>query len=221
MNDLRIAFRSLLKAPAFSLVAIVILALGLGASTAIFSVVHALLLSPLAYPDSGQLVNQLLHPEQGFSGVAPATFVSLAANNRVFSTLAAQGITTSMSRASTTPAGHWRGHRGLLQSFQCRPGARRTQVERSPAPRRWLCSSKAFWRSGLNSRRSIIGQQILLDDVAHTVIRVMPASFKEPTTRPSSATRCAPVAMSTRIVPAWTFSASLIPTPRSSRLAPS
>ncbi len=185
MNDLRIAFRSLLKAPAFSLVAVVILALGLGASTAIFSVVHALLLSPLSYPDSGQLVQiRSHHPEQGFSGVAPATFVSLAANNRVFSTLAAQNYyyvnVTGIDNPTLATSGEVTAD--YFKVFNVAPVLGRTwsPEETKPSAAPVVVLSQAFWRSELNSRHSIIGQQILLDDVAHTVIGVMPASFKEP-----------------------------------------
>src|ERR1043165_1421102 len=69
MNDLKFAFRQLLKNPGFSAVAVLTLALGFGANTAIFSVVDAVLLRPLAYPDSGQLVS-LCERGPDWSGVS-------------------------------------------------------------------------------------------------------------------------------------------------------
>jgi putative ABC transport system permease protein len=56
MNDFRFALRSILKSPAFSLLAIITLALGIGANTAIFTVINSVLLRPLPYPHSGRLV---------------------------------------------------------------------------------------------------------------------------------------------------------------------
>ena len=79
MDTLRYAFRSLLKTPGFSIVAILALALGIGANSAIFSLVHAIFLKPLPYEDPGKIVTITLSvPEQNFNNVAANTTVNLA-----------------------------------------------------------------------------------------------------------------------------------------------
>jgi len=91
LTTLRLAARTLAKAPGYSAVAVFILALGIGASTAIFSVVYGVLLKPLAYHDSGRLVQvQSQHPEQGVSVLSPATFTDLAREAKSFAAIAAQ-----------------------------------------------------------------------------------------------------------------------------------
>ncbi len=91
MNDLRFAFRQLFKSPAFTLVAILTLALGIAASTAIFSVVDAVLLHPLPYPHSEQIVtvSQTVR-STGVSteDASPANFLDWSAQNSVFSAMA-------------------------------------------------------------------------------------------------------------------------------------
>src|SRR5262245_61874289 len=91
MNDLRFAFRQLLKSPAFSIVAVVTLALGIAVSTAVFSVVDAILLHPLPYPDSERIVtvSQTVR-STGVStqDASPANFIDWVAQNSVFSAMA-------------------------------------------------------------------------------------------------------------------------------------
>src|SRR5690242_908343 len=90
MNQLRFAFRQLIKNPAFSAVAILTLALGIGANTAIFSVVNSVLLRPLPYPDAERImvVNESSGPGQDFA-VALPDYLDWQKDNTVFENLAA------------------------------------------------------------------------------------------------------------------------------------
>jgi len=93
-QDLRFALRMLRKSPAFTAVAVLTLALGIGANTAIFSVVNAVLVRPLPYPNPGQLVFvPEAKPEAGISGLGMSypTFTELRDGNRVFSAIAGLG----------------------------------------------------------------------------------------------------------------------------------
>ncbi|MDI1318885.1 MAG: ABC transporter permease, partial [bacterium] len=185
IHALHSAARSLGKSPGFSIVAILILALGIGASTAIFSIVHALLLKPLAYRNSGRLVQvQSQHKEQGASILAPATFLDLARANRSFAEIAAQqyyyvNLTKTATPAQLTEA---QATESYFRLFGIAPMLGRTwnpdeTTEGAPPV---VVLGAALWRSQFHARPDIIGQQIVLDDVPHTVIGVMPDSFSDP-----------------------------------------
>ena len=90
MSNLRLALRGLIKNPAFSAVAIITLALGIGANTAIFSIVNAVLLRPLPYPDADRIMvlNESSGPQQDFSVALPDYF-DWQHDNTVFEHLAA------------------------------------------------------------------------------------------------------------------------------------
>src|SRR5438034_4773150 len=92
MNDLKFSFRQLLKNPGFTTVAVVTLALGIGANTAIFSVVNQVLIRPLPYQDPNRLVMVFeSDPQAGWPkfSVAPPNFVDWRAENKVFTDLSA------------------------------------------------------------------------------------------------------------------------------------
>src|SRR3954454_2311561 len=92
MNDLKFAFRQLRKSPGFTLTAILTLALGIGANTAIFTVVHAVLVAPLPYPDSDRIVSvQSRNLKENLAGLplAPAGFRELEKQTSSFEAIAA------------------------------------------------------------------------------------------------------------------------------------
>ena len=88
MNDLKFAFRQLLKNPGFTAVAVLTLALGIGANTAIFSIIDGVLLKPLPYEQPGQLVQvwEAPHPG-GRNSVSPGAFLDWKEHNTVFESL--------------------------------------------------------------------------------------------------------------------------------------
>ena len=98
-RDGRYALRQLAKTPIFTISAIVVLALGIGATTAIFSVIQALLIAPLPYPEANRLVLlQSWHKDQGTARLAPATFVDVLSASKAFGGIAASIPTISVSR---------------------------------------------------------------------------------------------------------------------------
>lgn len=185
LSELRFALRSLLKTPGFTGIAVLTLALGIGASTAIFSVVHALLLAPLAYRDSGQLVQiQSHHAKEGDSGLAPATFTDVQATSRSFDTLAAHyyyylNLTGTASPTLLTAVEVTADYFALFGvAPQLGRGLNASDLQPNAAP--VVVLGHSLWRSQFAARDAILGQTILLDEVAHTVVGVMPASFNEP-----------------------------------------
>jgi hypothetical protein len=101
-RDVRFGTRSLRKTPAFSIAATLALALGVGATTAILSVVNGVLLRPLPYADSDRLV-VLLHDDR--NPVAPANFLDWRAQSRSFTDVAAAEYWSVTLRARTSPNG--------------------------------------------------------------------------------------------------------------------
>src|SRR6266403_3612601 len=187
MNNLRLAFRQLIKNPAFAAVAIITLALGIGANTAIFSIVNAVLLRPLPYPDADRIMvlNESSGPGQDYSVALPDYF-DWQNGNTVFEHLAAthkesrnlSGVPgrepERISCASVT--------RNFFNIVGLPPEIGRTfgeDEDKVGAPPVVVISDR-LWRRVFNRGPKILGQAITLHDQSYTVIGVMPRQVTSP-----------------------------------------
>ena len=184
MNDFRFAFRQLFKSPAFTIVAVVTLGLGIAASTAIFSVVDAVLLHPLPYPDSERIVtvSQTVR-STGVStqDASPANFIDWAAQNSVFSAMACtRGWQANLSggeepeRIRATMASSQ-----FFKLFGVNPSLGRAfgTEDAKPGNAHVVVLSHGLWTRRYGADRNVIGRDLILDGEKFSVIGVMPASF--------------------------------------------
>ncbi len=185
VRDAVFALRSLRRNAGFAVTVTVSLMLGIGAATAVYSVVHAVLLAPLAYGRQGELVQiQSRHTREGASDLAPATFGDVAASATSFDAVAAQyyyylnltGTEVPSVVNSADVAGDF------FRVFQVRPWRGRVFVaedlQKNAHP--VVILSHAFWHSQFGGDESLLGRQIVLDDVAHEVVGIMPPGFTDP-----------------------------------------
>jgi predicted permease len=180
-QDLRYALRQLRKSPGFSLAAILILALGIGASAAIFSAVNPILLEPLPYPQSGRImmVWDIFQGER--SDVTFHTYRELAVRNLSFEELAAMERWRPTLTGATEPE-RLEGQSvtaGYFRVLGVTPALGRdfaASDEQFKGPRVAILSDN-FWRRRFNGDRTIVGRQIKLDDNLYTVAGVMPPGF--------------------------------------------
>ena len=180
-RDLRYAARTLRRRPGFTAVGAVTLALGIGASTAIFSAVNPILFEPLPYPHAGRLM-MLWDIFQGAR--SPVTFHSfreLAARSHTFDSMAAMD---AWQPTLTTPGApeHLEGQLVSARYFRTLgvlPALGRDFVQnddRFQGPRVTILSD-ALWRRRFHADTAILGRQITLDGDLYTVIAVMPRGF--------------------------------------------
>ncbi|MDB4908839.1 MAG: permease [Gemmatimonadetes bacterium] len=182
--DLRIAFRRLVRSPGFTLVATITLALGIGANTAIFSVVDAALLRALPYPDAGRIVRIYGTAKSGLGTVSPPDFVDYRAQARSFVGMAAvnegsyalsgDGAAEQVSGAGVT--GDYFTVMGMAPQLGRAIGADDAVVGAAPV----AVISDGLWRRRFGADSLLVGRTIILDAVATRVIGVMPARFDYP-----------------------------------------
>src|SRR5215813_3215169 len=184
-QDLRYGARMLMKKPGFTLIAVATLALGIGANTAIFSVVKAALLRPLPYPESGRLVRVMEYlPNFGVALISYPNFTDWRAKQKVFESI---GVHT-WRNYNLTGLDEPQRLRGLHMSadlfsalrVQAAIGRVFNNDEDSPGASPVVVLSHSLWQSRFGSETGVIGQSITLDGRHYTVIGVMPADFASP-----------------------------------------
>jgi putative ABC transport system permease protein len=186
-QDVRHGFRMMAKYPAFTLVVVLTLALGIGATTAIFSMVSSIILSPLPYPDSGRIVRLVQsYPEKGLHTwrLSQADFAMYREQNQVFSSLAAYGIAgvnmTGTDRPARLQVARVTGD--FFTVLAVKPLLGRTFVaeEDSPGKNTVCVLSYGFWARQFNKDPRAIGKVMVLNNVATQIVGVMPEGFEFP-----------------------------------------
>ncbi|MGH9350453.1 MAG: ABC transporter permease [Vicinamibacterales bacterium] len=183
-QDLRYACRRLLASPGFTAVAVLTLALGIGANSAIFSVINAVLLRPLPYPESDRLVGMYHIWEGTRQPMSPANFLDLRQQTRTLEDAAAidptevtitgagDPIRVDASEVSASFFGVLRAHPFLGRTF--------APDENEPGKDKVVVLAHGLWQQRFGGRADIIGASVSLDGTPHTVIGVMPRGFSYP-----------------------------------------
>ena len=180
-QDLRYGARMLMKKPGFTLIAVITLALGIGATTAIFSVVNGVLLRPLGYQDPQRIVTLL---NKGRGPVSPANFLDFQAHSQSFAQMAAAEAWGGTIVSNDKPE-EIRGLRmgdGLFSLLGVQPLLGRTlqPEDFQPGKDHVLVLSHKLWQRAFGGDAGLIGRQLTLSGESYTVVGVMPPQFQFP-----------------------------------------
>lgn len=183
--DLRYAARRLRSNPGFTTISLLVLALGIGASTAIFSVVDGVLLKPLPYPHSEQLVD-LRHTAPGLKipdlNMAASLYLTYRDENRVFQNVAMWSgdswTVTGIGEPAKVPGISVSDR--FLATLEVQPALGRsfTTADENPDGERTVMLAYGYWRSRFAGDPNVIGRRIVLDGHECTIIGILPASFQ-------------------------------------------
>jgi putative ABC transport system permease protein len=185
-SDVRFAFRGLGRSPGFTVAIVLTLALGIGASTAIFTIVRGVLLRPLPYADPDRLVRIWeVSPRGDDHNVAsPGNYTSWRAQAKSFATMGAHRVPFGVSfvgdgdpmhviAADVTPS--------VMQTLGARAALGRTFVrDDDDGDGAVVVLSHEFWRRRFGGDASVIGRRMVLNDVPYVIVGVMPETFEFP-----------------------------------------
>ena len=188
-DDLRITVRQLLKSPGFTVVAVLMLALGIGATTAIFSIVEGVLLRPLPFPESNRLmvISDILPGVDilgnGESGATAPDVLAYTHNTHSFTSVGGYVNTTYELSGAGEPAivNVARMTGGVFLALAVNPlmGRVFTQEE-DDQKQRVAVLSYTTWKSRFNGDPRVLGEKILLDRKPYVIVGVMPRNFEFP-----------------------------------------
>lgn len=184
-QELRFAFRALRKRGAFSLVTVAVLALGIGANTAIFSVVDAVLLRPLPF-DNPDRIMQLWHvpPAKSFPGrstfaVSPANFLDWQARNNVFESMAMfhPGDFTITTDGKSQHLNGWQVTPDFFSVLHAKPlvGRLFSSEDEKSGEQKMVVISEQLWRSNFGASPNVVGQAIRFSNESFTIVGVLPS----------------------------------------------
>ncbi|PYS20032.1 MAG: hypothetical protein DMG11_30715 [Acidobacteria bacterium] len=191
LRDVRLALRQLRRNPVFTAVAILSLGLGVGANTAIFSIVKAMLLAPLPYPEGDRLVmvwEDVPSWDIPHNTPAPANFLDWRSQNHVFESIAAfmGGVFGDVALTGAGDPDQIHGAQvtsNFFRVLRVRPTLGSDfQDDDDQTGARIAIISDSLWRRRFAASRDIIGRSIALNGNGYTIAGVMPPSFAYPTT---------------------------------------
>jgi putative ABC transport system permease protein len=190
-RDLRLAARQLRKSPGFALTAILTLALGIGASAAMFSVIDAVVLRPLPYKNADRIVDLKTNSASNFAQMSSwQGYLGMRKLNTSFEALAGYAPYWGMTLRDSDQAQFvhvTQGTDNFFSVFGVQPMLGRTFLpgEDAPGKNNVVVLGYEVWRQAFQADRSIVGRSVNLDGSAYEVIGVMPAGFRFPLGQPN------------------------------------
>jgi len=187
-QDLRYGARMLLKNPGFTLIAVITLSLGIGANTAVFSVVNAVLLRPLPYPEADRVMTISAEGDSPLPGIlrqsslTSADYVDWQSRQQSFSAMFAYTGAPAHLTGGSQPVFVLgvTATADIFDTLRVQPAIGRafTQEESQPGRAQVVIISHAIWESHFGADPNVVGRELRLNDQSRTVIGVLPADFK-------------------------------------------
>ncbi len=186
LRDLKYTVRGLRRTPGFTTIAVLTIALGIGATTAVFSVAYAVLIKPLPYPHSEDLVS-LEHTAPGLNlpnapEMSASLFFTYLDQNRTLQTLGLWSTGTASVTGSGNPeqVATLNVSEGILETLNVRPMLGRwfSKDEMAPESREAVVLMFRYWQRNYGGDRSVIGRRVTVDQRPRTIVGIMPARFR-------------------------------------------